>query len=80
MTVSLAAMLVIAIGLQSNRIAEPALEFHLTKAAQTVPVIDPLPITQPEITLATETPNVESSIMVEFYTDDPDVVIYWFGD
>ena len=38
--------------------------------------------TQPmeDLTLASTAPNEESSVIVKLYTNDPDVVIYWFGD
>lgn len=80
MATAVAAVLLIAITLQADRNTRTPLQFQLTKATQSAPIIQTPSPTQPDLTLAAEAPHKDASIMVKLYTDDPDVVIYWWGD
>jgi hypothetical protein len=51
-------------------------EFQLTQT--TVSTFETA--TKPELMMTSETADDSPSLMVKLYTEDPDVVIYWFGD
>lgn len=72
-----AVLLLIAMGLRSKPDAIVPLEFHLTQATQ---FIDPQPAPQSRLTQTAGAPEENVSVMVKLYTDDPNVLIHWFGD